>query len=178
MGGPPGRLLRATVGPFLPGRQPRVGLSCEAMRELPSRWEGFSPRLRKQSDLLDKLQADLARLERDPGDDYAAWDFFVTAEHMRDWNQARGLPKMGRDAPLLLLVSDLANHGKHFRTDDPRLTNVGDAIGSTGAFQADAFDPRVFDTVRLVIDLVDPPRTESAVDLARRVVAWWVAELA
>jgi hypothetical protein len=149
------------------------------MKELPSRWEGFSPRLRRQPDLLDKLRADLARLERDPGDDYAAWDFFVTADHMRDWNQ----PKLHPDDPLilgnwlLLVVYELANRGKHFRPDRNPNKNVRD-IGSAGAFQADAFDPRSFDTVRLVIDLEDPPSTESAINLSRQVVAWWEAKLA
>jgi hypothetical protein len=146
------------------------------MRESPSPWRGFSPRLQSQADLLAKLRTDLVRLVRDPGDDYAAWDFFVTAEAMRDWNRSRGREPMGRDDPLLLRVSDVANHGKHYLTRDPLLVTVRD-IGAAGAFDPDAFDPAAFDTVRLVIATDDEPGSESAVDLARRAVEWWDAEL-
>ena len=147
------------------------------MRESPSPWRGFSPRLQSQADLLAKLRTDLVRLVRDPGDDYAAWDFFVTAEAMRDWERSRGRNKRVRDDPLLILVSDVANHGKHYLTYDPRLVIVRD-IEAAGTFDPAAFDPAAFDTeMRLVIATDDEPGSESAVDLARRAVDWWEAEL-
>jgi hypothetical protein len=133
--------------------------------------------LQSQADLLGKLRTDLARLVRDPGDDYAAWDFFVTAEAMRDWEWSRGRNKRVRDDPLLILVSDVANHGKHYLTDDPLLVTVRD-IETAGAFDPETFDPAAFDTeMRLVIATDDEPGSESAVDLARRAVDWWEARL-
>ena len=147
------------------------------MRQSPSPWRGFSPRLQSQAHLLGKLRTDLARLVSNPGDDYAAWDFFVTAEAMRDWERSRGRNPMGLDDPLLLRVSDVANHGKHYLTYDPRLVIVRD-IETAGTFDPEAFDTEAFDTeMRLVIATDDEPGSESAVDLARRAVDWWEAEL-
>jgi hypothetical protein len=75
-----------------------------------------------------------------------------------------------------LRVSDVANHGKHYLTDDPRLVTVRD-IEAAGTFDSATFDSATFDTVRLVIATDDEPGSESAVDLARRAVDWWEAEL-
>ena len=174
-------IIGGCLGPFTNDRHCNAcGLSFDAPWEAvgsASPWRGFSPLLKWQMDLLDKLRADLARLERDPGDDYAAWDFFATAEAMRDWNQSRGLPPVAiGDDPLLGLVSDIACHGKHYLTRDPKLVNV-QGIEETGAFDHGAFDPAVFDTARLVIMPTDDGEAEGAVDLARRVIEWWEAEL-
>jgi hypothetical protein len=138
-----------------------------------TKWEGFSPRLRTGADLLAKMHHDLARLERDPNDDFAAWDFFIEAEHMRDW-VTPGAQRQA-DTELLRAISHLGNRAKHLRTD--RHTAVS-AVGRQGAFDPGAFDPGAFYTERLVVDLDEgQPRTESALELARSAVAFWEREL-
>jgi hypothetical protein len=47
------------------------------------RFTGFAE-LQTPCDLLRKLQHDISRMAADSGDSYAAFDFFVTAEHLLD----------------------------------------------------------------------------------------------
>jgi hypothetical protein len=47
--------------------------------------KGFA-KIRSVGDLFAKLQHDLHRMHNDPLNEYAAFDFFVTAEHMVDWH--------------------------------------------------------------------------------------------
>ena len=51
---------------------------------------GFSPKLETPADLLGKMRHDLDRLEADPSDEYAAWDFFIEAHHIREWVEKAG----------------------------------------------------------------------------------------
>ena len=81
-----------------------------------STFRGFVE-LRTPSDLLAKLQHDIGRMETDPGNEYAAFDFFVTAEHIVDWlhpdnRQAR--KTLRESDPLLQIASHIANGAKHF----------------------------------------------------------------
>jgi hypothetical protein len=115
------------------------------------RWQGFSPRLGTPMDLMTKLEHDLARLAERPDDDYAAWDFFVTAEHMRDWTSPKPGPPRPADTALLKTVSHLASGGKHFQQD-------------------------AFDTSRLLV-VMDDGSQRTALDLAMDVVHFWRQEL-
>jgi len=70
-------------------------------------------------DLFLKLEHDLAEVQRNPSDAYAAFNFFVTAEHLLDWLHPGNANKGTREArrgtePLLALVSHLASGAKHF----------------------------------------------------------------
>jgi hypothetical protein len=70
-------------------------------------------------DLFLKLEHDLAEVQRKPSDPYAAFNFFVTVEHILDWlhpgNADEGTRKVRRkNEPLLALVSHLASGAKHF----------------------------------------------------------------
>jgi hypothetical protein len=80
------------------------------------RFTGFAT-LKNTSDLLMKLQHDIARMTNDQSDEYAAFDFFVTAEHMVDWHLP-GNPAAQRalrqSEVLLQVVSHIANGAKHF----------------------------------------------------------------
>ncbi|MGQ3685240.1 MAG: hypothetical protein ACUBOA_09600 [Candidatus Loosdrechtia sp.] len=49
-----------------------------------STYKGFGE-LKVPRDLLNKLEHDIKRMENSPQDQYAAFDFFVTAEHLVDW---------------------------------------------------------------------------------------------
>ncbi|SAL86458.1 hypothetical protein AWB74_07710 [Caballeronia arvi] len=78
--------------------------------------------LKTPDDLAKKLAFDLARM-RDPGQRlYAAFDFFVTTEHVVDWlhpndNDADKANRsaLRQSSILLQVVSHLANGGKHFQ---------------------------------------------------------------
>ena len=41
--------------------------------------------LRTPQDLLQKLRFDREQLKKDPTNTYLAFNFFVTAEHIKDW---------------------------------------------------------------------------------------------
>jgi hypothetical protein len=41
--------------------------------------------LRTAKDLFGKLEHDLVRVKKNPADSYAAFDFFVTAFHLKEW---------------------------------------------------------------------------------------------
>jgi hypothetical protein len=97
--------------------------------------------LRTTADLMAKLRHDHDRLQKAPDDPYAAFDFFVTAEHMPEWT---GLSPGDREAlrkgeVLLQVVSHIANGAKHFQVEDKRHRSVT-ASGVRGGF----FPPRYF----------------------------------
>jgi hypothetical protein len=65
--------------------------------------------LRTPEDLLGKLRVDLKRLEADPLDQYAAFDFFVSASHMPDWlspGQFGGLGMPGKRSAVMYRPPD------------------------------------------------------------------------
>ena len=134
--------------------------------------------LRTPKDLLLKLGADFERLRAAvPGSveaQYAAFDFFVTAEHLPDWlaRSTGGTLSSHRAYPQGALVSHIANGGKHFRVDTTRHTTAKDTRSTPGAFQANAFQPTAFQTSRLVIDLEDGT-TVGILDLATDTLAHW-----
>ena len=79
--------------------------------------------LKTPRDLLRKMEHDHARMESEPSNEYAAFDFFVTAEHMLDWiHPGRNNKKVResvRDSEVLLQVtSHIANGAKHFEATD------------------------------------------------------------
>ena len=87
---------------------------------------GFAE-LRSCIDLLAKLQHDIARMSEDQSDPYAAFDFFVTAEHMVDWYLPNDKPAQNRlraNETLLQVTSHLASGAKHFETNDDRHKSV------------------------------------------------------
>jgi hypothetical protein len=55
--------------------------------------------LQSPLDLLNKMEADYARLSRNPLDTYAAFDFFVAAAHLPEWlGKVRCYPGPASDA--------------------------------------------------------------------------------
>ena len=93
-----------------------------------STFTGFAD-LRNPCDLLRKLQHDQERMVADPADSYAAFDFFVTAEHMLDWLHpdpgGEAARKAARRGDILLqLTSHIASGAKHFDARDRRHTSV------------------------------------------------------
>lgn len=139
--------------------------------------------LRTVGDLLEKLEADFKRLSNADQSSieaqYAAFDFFVCAEHIPDWlKETIGGTKTSHrsyaDGPL---VSHIANGAKHFRVDVSRHTAVRDTAAWGGAFQGDAFQSSAFDVSRLVVEREDGT-VADVLDVALKVVEHWRKTLA
>jgi hypothetical protein len=82
---------------------------------------GVFPSLRSPNDLLRKLKHDFDRLSRNRVDQYAAFDFFVTAWHIVDWlfpgdsKKAKEARDQLRNQHCLLQIADhIASGAKHF----------------------------------------------------------------
>lgn len=124
------------------------------------------------ADLFRKLEHDLATLESSGYDVYAAFNFFVTAEHLPDWIAQRPLI---RHHAILRITSHLANGLKHFSVD--RHDSV--AATETQKYVEDGYvEPGYFEEP-LLINLTESEAREfgapsvDALWLARAVVAFW-----
>ena len=134
--------------------------------------------LRTAKQLFEKLESDFERLKALPPiskeAQYAALDFFVTAEHLPEW-VARGtganlLALRGyADGPL---VSHIANGAKHFRVDPNRHSAARDTQAHSGAFDPDVFANGTFDLDRLVVEHEDG-QSEDLLDLVGRILHHW-----
>lgn len=142
----------------------------------------FSP-LETPEDLLQKLQRDFDRMHAAPDDFDAAFNFFVTAEHMLDWvlpGRSNTRPRTeARDAEILLQVtSHLANGLKHFRAEDRRHTSVRHIDVPPGAFDSRAFNADAFHAARVMVTLEGDAARRfgpeiDALALARLVLEYW-----
>jgi hypothetical protein len=140
--------------------------------------------LRTASDLFRKLEYDLKRVQNNPLDSYAAFDFFVTAEHMIDWfyKDSDGKKKSERNSnSLLQICSHIANGSKHFKATHPRHKAVAATTVHKGDFSQD-FSPRDFDVSRLEVELQGDAaaalgNTISALVLAAQITDHWKAKL-
>jgi hypothetical protein len=143
--------------------------------------------LRTARDLLKKMRVDIARLAADPLDQYAAFDFFVTASHIPDW-LCPGMDQAAKDArtamraeSVLLQVCDhVAAGSKHFEVIAKHHNSVERTELHYGAFSP-AFS-RAFDISELTIYLRDEAAKQlgdsiDAVDLAHRVLQYWETRL-
>jgi len=155
-----------------------------------SGFEGFFV-LKGPADLLEKLRHDVSRVRQNPVDAYAAFDFFVTAEHLLDWKypdvggkaNIRTRSNLRKTEPLLRVTSHLANGAKHFKTIDARHTSVDDVHVHAGGFDSAAFDSAAFDAGgRLVVNLAGDDAKVlgseiSVLELAEAVLAYWELNL-
>ncbi len=145
-----------------------------------SSFEGLGPGLTSARDLLAKLRHDFDRIQENSHDAYAAFDFFITAEHLPEWCGASSLK--GKE-PLLRIVSHLANGAKHFRATDPRHKSVSGVGLRQGAFDPRAFSSAAFDTGGLFVELSGDEARQfgSKVEvyvLAKQVLNFWEQHLA
>jgi len=142
-----------------------------------SQLDGFFS-LRTPADLLRKLEADFNRLRAahptSVDAQYAAFDFFVTAEHLPDWLSRTIGGSLTQHRAYLdgALISHVANGAKHFRVDATRHTTVRDTRSQAGAFQANAFQGSAFDVPRLVLDL-ENGMSIMVLEVAERVIEHW-----
>jgi hypothetical protein len=102
---------------------------CIYKKESPvTEFKGFGE-LQTPGDLVRKLEHDLDRLKNSPQDQYAAFDFFVTAEHIVDWlhpTDRTAREAMRSSSPLLRITSHIANGVKHFEAKAKHHRSVSD----------------------------------------------------
>jgi hypothetical protein len=151
-----------------------------------TRWRGFTDALQEPLDLLAKMEHDFARLQAQPDDPFAAFDFFVAAEHMPDWRYpsdplARSAIRK-RDPGRT--VSHLASGAKHFEATDPRHGSVAGVerepdYGTSVLGRARLGEMRLGSMGRpaLIVTMVDGRRVD-ALELATLILAYWRTELA
>lgn len=142
-------------------------------------FQGLTPELQTPDHLLEKLGHDFGRVNHNTSDPYAAFDFFVTAEHLPDWIGKLSLKKT---EPLLKIVSHLANGAKHFRATDSRHRSVENVRIDSGALQSDAFQSDAFEVGGLVVELKGDEATLfgseiGVLELAKRVLHYWTSYL-
>jgi hypothetical protein len=143
--------------------------------------------LRTAKDLFNKLKRNLVRLEQNPVDEDAAFDFFVTAYHILDWlypgRDNKGQRDTHRDSePLLQVCDDLCNGAKHFHLDAARHNRVSDTLTEAGAFDAGGFQQDAFDVGKLVVELSGTAAQSlgakrEVLQLARDVVNYWESQV-
>lgn len=146
--------------------------------------------LTKPEDLREKLRRDLEKLKAAPTSIDAAYNFFVTAEHMLDWvypGKAKkdDRTKARKDSILLEICSHLANGAKHFQVEDKRHKSVGATKQFyTGMFPPGMFPPSMFPpsafggSIKLIVELMGDAAiqlgpTIGVVELAERVMDFW-----
>ena len=141
--------------------------------------KGFG-NLQSASDLLVKLEHDLSRVKKSADDAYAAFDFFVTAEHMIDWLYPTDhieQKRLRKEVRLLEIVSHLANGNKHFQALAKNHTSVEEVKEVKGGFAPKAFSTRAFDIgsfkfAGINIELNDGTYIH-VIELAENVYEYW-----
>jgi hypothetical protein len=138
--------------------------------------------LRRPADLVRKLRHDLERIETSPHDQYAAFDFFVTAEHIVDWLHPSDADEPARRAlrsssPLLRITSHLANGSKHFEATRKHHRSVAGTEKSRYVEEG-YVEPGYFHEPLLVHLTTDEARelgvpTIEVASLARHILEFW-----
>lgn len=136
-----------------------------------------------------KLAHDFERIRAAPDDSYAAFDFFVTAEHIVDWlipdkpdhDQSVARKVKRASSELLKITSHLANGAKHFQALARQHDSVADLTMAEGGFDARAFSlrafsPAAFEMHGLNVHLEDG-RILHVINLAEDVLRYWQKEL-
>ena len=144
--------------------------------------------LQSANDLMAKLRHDFTLLERQPMDTYLAFNFFVTAEHMADWqlpgqSNRTSRADLRKSNTLLQLCSHLANGMKHFRAEAKHHTSVRGALKNRGVY-GNSY-PNTYQNAhpREILIQLDGDAREAygdsinVVDLARETLEFWEAVL-
>jgi hypothetical protein len=146
--------------------------------------------LKTPDDLRGKLRRDLAKLREAPLDADAAFNFFVTAEHMLDWVYPKHVNDLKRtqtreSSIYLQVCSHLANGAKHFEVEAKRHKSVDDT-GQTSSyfppsyFPPSYFPPGYFGGGRLIVHLKGDAanalgQTIGVIGLAEKIMEFWDA---
>lgn len=131
----------------------------------PQPWVGGMGSLQTPRDLFGKLGRDLARLEADPANGDAAFDFFVTAFHLIDWihpgdsrEKERKKLVQSDQSRRLEIAGHIANAAKHFELREGRWDSVK-GVRPSGGYWGASYWPRnwwprnYWSEPRLIIEL-------------------------
>jgi hypothetical protein len=140
--------------------------------------------LQSPQDLLKKLGHDLERLTNSPLDQYAAFDFFVTARHMPEWlypgePNRKKRADLERSSPFLRVCAHIADGSKHFEATAQKHRSIQGTAVQEGAFQRSAFQSDAFQVDALIIYFQRETaealgiKEIECVELARRVLDYW-----
>jgi len=150
--------------------------------------KGFAP-LQQPADLLAKLAHDFERIRAAPDDAYAAFDFFITAEHIVDWlfpdspgmNQSSARKAKRESSELLKITSHIANGAKHFHALAKQHDSVAELKQQSGGFDPRAFSPRAFSPAAFTMHglnvRLENGRVVHVLTLAEDVLRYWQVEL-
>lgn len=145
-----------------------------------STYQGFGE-LKSPADLVEKLRHDLERLKNSPHNQYAAFDFFVTAEHILDWiypNNWDERKKHRSSVPLLRVTSHIANGAKHFEATKQCHTSVveieKERYVEAGCVEEGCFeDPVLIHLTSEEAKAINAQIVINAKSLASRVLQYW-----
>jgi hypothetical protein len=153
-----------------------------------SSFRGFAA-LQRPADLVAKLEHDLQRIRAAPNDVYAAFDFFVTAEHIIDWllpdapdSSQSGARRLKRDSSeLLKATSHIANGAKHFQALAKQHDTVAALENNSGGFDPKSLSPRSFDAGSFQMHglniSLECGRVIHVLTLAEDVLEYWRSEI-
>jgi hypothetical protein len=141
--------------------------------------------LSSAQDLRAKLHHDFKALCANPLDPYLGFNFFVTAEHLLDWQYPGDSNKAARTTArkseiLLQIASHIANGGKHFIVEGRHHTSVistRNQLGWFGNYFGNWFG-LYFGRVGMMVELDGAAaaafgKAVSAVTIAQKLVAYW-----
>jgi hypothetical protein len=149
--------------------------------------------LRSPQDLVLKLEHDLARIASASDDQYAAFDFFVTADSLVDWRwpeqpsnakvdaeHLRERTKTRKKQPLARIAAHIANGAKHFVvTRHNSITGVEkERVYEKGVYEAGVFhEPLLIHLTPKEAEELECAASVEAEWLAGQVLAFWQSQV-
>lgn len=139
--------------------------------------------LQMPDDLLRKMEFDLDRLKTVKNDQYAAFGFFITAEHMLDWLH----PSYSEEAKrrdlrtsnvLLKITSHIANGAKHFEAKAKHHKSVSGIEKQRYVEEGYVEDGYFANPIIVTLSADEVAELGcsaiNVVELAERVLEWWI----
>ena len=130
--------------------------------------------LKDANSLFKKLKHDYETFKADNKDQYKAYNFFVTAEHLPDWV---GDTTIKDKNPYLRIASHLATGAKHFQVTNPKKDSVHSTAIDVYVVEGHT-EEEYFETV-LTLIITDKEAEElginsiAVMNLADEVISFW-----
>jgi len=139
--------------------------------------------LRTHTDLFKKLEWEFKRLSEHPSNSYLAFNFFVTAWHLLEWEHpdpdGKEVRKSRRDqTPLLQICEHLAVGAKHFAPSSAKHQSVSGSklSGAWGGSWGDSWGEAWGKNLVVLLDgeaAAQYGPSISVLDLAQHVMHYW-----
>lgn len=128
--------------------------------------------LETAQDLFEKLSWEFENLKKHPQDMKVAFNFFVTAEHIPDWLNKKGL----KSQPIPKICSHLANGAKHFKTKKHTAVTKAwkDRVAEKGCVEDGVFlEPLMVNIDSHLAEALHIKNPIEVLQLAEEVMAYW-----